>query len=259
MDERLTGKLFFALSAALLVAEFAVAAFRDMDASWMFFAFFIYVALCGMLLSAGMMAKQSGGAAIESVSMRRARALKDEGMKDLLEGYEVDEEFLHGRQTKTQPGRFDDSVSSGMPLEQAIRAHADLFGGLEKLHEAIERFDDKAFRELAGKAGISGLSRVEVLEKIRAMACGEKEELRESVSRSLDETMKAFALDRGSFDDYISRCMTSPDRGDDSGDEGFSVDLDIAGLSQGSSGPPSDWSHDPKSVMAKLKKPGIKS
>ena len=83
-------------------------------------------------------------------------------MKDLLAGYEVDEEFLRDRQVKPQE-RKSNTASSAMPLEQAIRAHADLFGGLEKLHEAIERFDEKAFQDLAGKAGISGVSRVEVL------------------------------------------------------------------------------------------------
>jgi len=256
MDERLTGKLLFALSASLLAAELAVAAFGGMDTAWMLLAFFVYVALCGMLFAGGMM-RGSDGSAIESVSMRRARAFQEEGMKDLLAGYDVDEEFLQGRQAKPQAGKSNPSFS-GMPLEQAIRAHADLFGGLEKLHEAIERFDEKAFQELAGKAGISGVSRVEVLEKIRLMACGEKEEIRENVSRSLEDTIKAFSLDRGSFDDYIRRCMTSPDRGDEAGDDGFTVDLDVAGLSQGSSAPPSDWSHDPKSVIAKLKKPGAR-
>lgn len=257
MDERLTGKLLFALSAVLLVAELAVAAFGGMDTGWMLLVLVIYVALCGMMFSAGMMREQGGGAAIESVSMRRARAMREEGMKDLLAGYEVDEEFLRGRQAKPQEGK-PNAAPSSMPLEQAIRAHADLFGGLEKLHEAIERFDEKAFQELAGKAGISGVSRVEVMEKIRMMACGEKEEIRENVSRSLEDTIKAFSLDRGSFDDYIRRCMTSPDRGDEAGDDGFTVDLDVAGLSQGSSAPPSDWSHDPKSVIAKLKKPGAR-
>ncbi|MCF8383446.1 MAG: hypothetical protein K9G39_07635 [Chlorobium sp.] len=256
MDERLTGKLLFALSAALLAAELAVAAFGGIDTGLMLLAFFVYVALCGMLFAGGMM-RGSDGSAIESVSMRRARAFQEEGMKDLLAGYDVDEEFLQGRQAKPQAGKSNPS-SSGMPLEQAIRAHADLFGGLEKLHEAIERFDEKAFQDLAGKAGISGVSRVEVLEKIRLMACGEKEEIRESVSRSLDDTIKAFALDRGSFDDYINRCMTSRERSDDDGDDGFSVDLDIAGLSQGSSAPPTDWSHDPKAILAKLKKPGAR-
>lgn len=257
MDERLTGKLVFALSAGLLAAELAIAAFGGMDTGWMLLAFVIYVALGGMLLAAGMMREPVGGSAIESVSMRRARALQDEGMKDLLAGYDVDEEFLHGRQVKPQPVKSNIAFSE-MPLEQAIRAHADLFGGLEKLHEAIERFDEKAFSELARKAGIAGVSRVQVMEKIRVMACGEKEELRQSVSRSLDDTMKAFALDRGSFDDYIRRCMSAPDRGDDSDEEGFSVDLDIAGLSQGSSAPPADWSHDPKAILSKLKKPGAK-
>jgi hypothetical protein len=257
MDERLTGKLFFALSAALLAAALAVAAFTGMDAGWMLFAFVLYVALSGMLFAAGMMREQGGGSAIESVSMRRARALREEGMKDLLAGYDVDEEFLHGRSAKPHAGKSD-RPEPAMSLEEAIRAHADLFGGLEKLHEAIERFDEKAFQELARKAGITGVGRIEVMERIRMMACGEKEELRESVSRSLDDTMKAFALDRGSFDDYIRRCMSAPERTDDSGDDGFSVDLDIASLSQGSSAPPSDWSHDPKAVLARLRKTGPK-
>ncbi|MCF8215412.1 MAG: hypothetical protein K9I59_00905 [Chlorobium sp.] len=257
MDERLTGKLLFALSAMLLVAELVIVLATGRDTGWMLFAFFVYVAFSGMLLAAGMMLQVSGNG-IESVSMRRARALKDEGMKDILAGYEVDEEFLHGRQVRPQPGKSNEAVPSGMPLEQAIRAHADLFGGLEKLHGAVERFDDEAFRELAGKAGISGVSRAEVLEKIGMMACAEKDAVRENVSRSLDDTIKAFALDRGSFDEYISRCMTTSEKSDDSGDDGFSVDLDVAGLSQGSSGPPSDWSHDPKAILSKLKKPGAR-
>lgn len=256
MDERLTGKLLFTFSAALLLAELVIAAFGGMDAGWMLLAFFVYVGCSGMLFAGGMM-REGDGSAIESVSMRRARAMREEGMKDLLEGYDVDEEFLGRRSSKPKAG----SAGGGLPpvhLEQAIRAHADLFGGLDKLHEALERLDEQAFLPLARKADIEGVSRVEVMEKIRVMASGEKDDLSESVCRSLDDTIKAFALDRGSFDDYIKRCMTSPDRSDDSGDDGFSVDLDIAGLSQGSSAPPTDWSHDPKAIFAKLKKPGAR-
>ncbi len=256
MDERLTGKLLFALSASLLLAELIIAAFGGMDTGWMLLAFFVYVALGGMLFSGGMM-RGGDGSAIESVSMRRARAMREEGMKDILEGYDVDEEFLGRRVSKPKPGSAGDEPQH-MPLEQAIRAHADLFGGLEKLHEAIERFDDEAFGQLARKAGISGVNRIEVMEKIRAMASVEKAEPRQSESRSLDDTIKAFALDRGSFDDYINRCMTSKERSGDDGDDGFSVDLDIAGLSQGGSAPPTDWSHDPKAILAKLKKPGAR-
>ena len=50
MNERLTGKLFFALSAALLVAEFAVAAFGDMSPGWMLFIFVIYIELLSKCL-----------------------------------------------------------------------------------------------------------------------------------------------------------------------------------------------------------------
>jgi len=256
MDERLTGKLLFALSVALLLAELIIAAFGGMDTGLMLLAFFVYVACSGMLFAGGMM-RQGDGSAIESVSMRRARAMREEGMKDILEGYDVDEEFLGRRASKPKPGSAGGEFSP-MPLEQAIRAHAALFGGLEKLHEALERLDEPAFLQLARKAGIEGVSRVQVMEKIRVMASGEKDELPESVGRSLDDTIKAFALDRGSFDDYINRCMTTTERSGDSGDDGFSVDLDIAGLSQGASAPPTDWSHDPKAILAKLKKPGAR-
>ncbi len=252
---------FFALSAALLVAEFAVAAFGDMSPGWMLFIFVIYVALSGMLFSFGMM-QENGGSGIETVSMRRARAFQDEHMKDMLDGYDVDDEFLHKGAVKAagkpKPAKEPPQDSGAGSLEEAIRTHAELFGGLSRLFDALERLDESAYADLARKAGIGDVSKNEVMEKIKGMACAEKTEIRETISRSLEETMRSLSNDRAGFDDYIRRCMTTTERSDDSGDEGFSVDLDIARLSQGSSAPPSDWSHDPKSVMAKLKKPGAK-
>ena len=66
-------------------------------------------------------------------------------------------------------------------------------------------------------------------------------------------TLESYSMERESFDDYIRRSMNGAV---EDSEDGFSVELDSAALSKGTGVPPEDFSHDPKLVIASLKRAG---
>ncbi|TLU87752.1 MAG: hypothetical protein FDX21_02730 [Chlorobium sp.] len=70
--------------------------------------------------------------------------------------------------------------------------------------------------------------------------------------------LESWSMERESFDEYIRRSMSGAAEGSECADA-FSVDLDGAALSKGIVRPPEDFEHSPKSVMASLKRAGMKS
>ncbi|NTW11262.1 MAG: hypothetical protein HGA26_07870, partial [Chlorobiaceae bacterium] len=155
-----------------------------------------------------------------------------------------------------------ESKASGGSLEDAIRIHAGMHGGLDGLLVKMESIDEAAFERLMQDAGIRGVSRSEIVRRIRLMSSVEGEECIKVCARSLEEAMEAFSGDRASFDDYIRRSMSSGDNSmgmDDEGDRGFSVQLDSVSLSKSGGTMPEDFSHDPKAMIARLKQKGRQS
>jgi hypothetical protein len=260
MNERFFLKLLLGLFCGLAAAELLAAALFGLKTELILFIFVVAAALCGIVVAAALLGRRADD--IESVSMRRSRAMRDDTLKDRFRGYNVDEEFLPEKNVKAERNSFF-SGNSPTPddafLEQAIRNHAPMHGGLEGLLEKMESIEDAAFEKLAKEAGIGGLSRKDIICRLRLMVSLECEESPNKCGRALDIAMEAFSADRASFDDYIRRSMSS---GSDSmdmdagGDAGFSVQLDAAELSKTGGTMPEEFSHDPKAVIERLKQKG---
>lgn len=270
MNERLFLKLLLALFSVLLVAEPLLALLYGFRLELMLFSFLIAVALIGILVTLRFLLPQR--AEIDSVSARRAKARRSDVMRDRLKAYSIDEEFLGGESFTRQKGREAepppaDSHSSRKPqgesmatLEEAIKAHARMYGGLVELLRMMEKLDEIAFRQLVKKAGLGQISREEVIIKITLMLQAQSSPLPDGDDCEDEEPsiMPGHTLDKESFDDYIRRCMSGA--GDDEKcAEGISVDLNDAALLQAKGSPPEDFEHNPKSVIASLKRAGIKS
>lgn len=245
MNERMAAGLFAGLSALLIVAESLLAAVYGFDPGLILFCLSLYAGAAGVLFSLRGLAGDGQGR-VESVSERRARAKRGDG--GILEGYDVDEEFLGGglRPGKPAPatGR---SVDDG-ELKAAITSYAAMAGGLEKLREAIVSMDEAAFGSMIRKLGVSGVPKERVLAAVDGLVAAES-------GGQAGETVPPLqiSLDKETFDDYIRRCMTDGETcidDDESAGGGFSVGLDAEGLSRMPGAPPTDFSHSPEAVKA---------
>jgi len=251
MNERLAAALFAGISVALIGAETTLAAIYGFDPGLILFCLALYAGAAGLLFSVKLLL-DGGGDRIESVSERRARAKRGDG--GILEGYDVDEEFLGSGMRASKPvpagGRPIDDES----LKAAISSYAGMAGGLGKLRETIESMDDASFGAMVRKIGASGVPKERALAAIAELASAE------SGGSGRDEVPPlTISLDRETFDDYIRRCMTDGDTciDDDEGSgEGFSVGLDAEGLSRLPGEPPAEFSHKPEAVKAKINRPG---
>ncbi len=266
MNERLFLKLLFTLFSALLAAELLVATLFSFRLELLVFCFVIAVALTGMLVVVRLFSQPR--AEIDSVSSRRAKAKRSDVMRDRLSAYSVDEEFLGGERFTESPAprqtparASSSSSSSSITLEEAITAHASMYGGLQQLLKMMEKIDEKAFRQLLKKVGCEQLSREEIIVKITLMieaddcSCPPSE----GAGKASSSLLENHSLDQESFDDYIRRSMTSSDEDDSAGSgDGFSVDLDEAALPRGVGRPPDDFSHNPKAMMESLRRAGMK-
>ncbi|NTW74640.1 MAG: hypothetical protein HGB29_07225 [Chlorobiaceae bacterium] len=256
MNERLAAGLLAGISVALFSAEILLAALYGFDPGLILFCLSLYIGAAGLLFSLKSLLN-GGGSRIESVSQRRARAKRGEGMGGVLEGYDVDEEFL-GRAHRTgKPAPGGDLTLDDEALKAVIASYAGMAGGLAKLRETLDSIDEASFRAMARSTGMGGVTRERAIEAVQALLdLGERGTCGGEATPSL-----TISLDRETFDDYIRRCMTEKDAGpDEEGGGGFSVGLDAAGLSGLPSEPPTDFSHDPKAVFAKINRPdGAKS
>ena len=271
MNERFFLKLLLTLFSGLVAAELLVVLLFGFKLELILFCFVIAVALTGILVVLRLLLQQPPE--MDSVSMRRAREKHTDIMRDRLREYSVDEEFLGGGSVK---GVNENSVASpinaaqkkgnqsaGEPavsLEEAIKVHAERYGGLEPLLQMMEKIDEASFYRLVKKAGLGELSREEVMCKISFMIEASSSSIRDTggIDGEQQSALEGHSMEKESFDEYIRRCMTGAEDDSKSAD-GFSVELDSAALSQGAGVPPADFSHDPTSVISSLKRAGAQS
>lgn len=259
MNQRLTAGLLTALSVLFIAAELVVAALGGFDPACMVLLLSLYVGFVGLLF--GLRTFSEGRReVVESVSERRARARRGGLVGNLLDDYEIDEEFLGRGARKPRSTKPSASPSSGaskerLPddeeLKSAVTAYAGMVGGIVTLRETIESMDDSAFSSMARKAGMGGVTRERVLAVVVELVSAQ------GPSTSDEAPPLSLSIDKESFDDYIKRCMSEPDVcvGDDANDsKGFSVGLDAGDLSSRPGTPPTEFSHDPKAVMERFKR-----
>jgi hypothetical protein len=261
MNQRLASGVLAGLSVTLIAVEILVAVFGGFDLRWMVLFLSIYAGLVGLLFGLRTLADGSREA-IESVSERRARARRDSSMGGILDDYDIDEEFVGRSRGWHKPVFIKPSGSSSSAdqkgqvpddeeLKSALMAYAGMAGGLVTLRETIEAMDETAFSSMARKAGMAGVSRTRALSVVVELVSAE------NTAKSSDGPALSLSIDKESFDDYISRCMSDTETcADEEESEGFSVGLDTGGFSSMPGTPPTDFSHDPKSVMSRLNRKG---
>jgi hypothetical protein len=251
MNERLAAGLLAGLSATLITAEILLAALYGFEPGLILFCLSLYAGAMGLVFSLKQLLEVRGRR-IESVSERRARAMRGEGGSNLFEGYDVDEEFIGSGRRSAKPTSGSDRPLDDDALKAVITSYASMAGGLAKLRETIDSIDEAAFRQMARSAGISGVTRARALAAVMELIA--REETPEGANAGSPSL--TISLDRETFDDYIRRCMTDKEAAiDDNEGAGFSVGLDATGLSGSPSEPPADFSHDPRDVLAKIKRP----
>ena len=273
MNERFFLKLLLVLFAGLIAAEVLVVVLFGLRLELILLCFIVVAALTGIAVVVRLLLGER--TEIDSVSMRRAREKRGGIMQDRLREYGVDEEFI-GRKTVKRPkgnapaSAYSEqlrgsSIQSAAPvtvsIEEAIRVHAEMYGGLGQLRQMMEKIDEASFVRLVQKAGLGTLSREEVMLRITLMV-DEGSCSSEAASEAEGESpciLEGHTMDRESFDDYIRRCMTGVGDDPECVDKGFSVELDGDALSKGSGVPPPDFSHDPKSMISSLKRAGSQS
>jgi len=270
MNERLFLVLLLALFLGLFAAELLVVAWFGFRLELILFCFIMAVSLTGILVVVRLLLQQPPE--IDSVSKRRAKEKRLDIMQDRLKNYSVDDEFL-GRESVTQGKGNSPELpmtekrgkhctgETTSSIERAIRVHADRYGGLGQLLQMMEKIDELSFSRLVTNVGFGEVSREEVLVTIARMIEGDSRFMSDVVEREGERTsvLDGHSMERESFDEYIRRCMVGAEDVDERGDKGFSVELDSSALARGTSVPPADFSHDPKSVMSSLKRAGAQS
>lgn len=267
MNDRLFARLLLSLSVALVVTELLLAALYGPRLELIFLPLVLAFGLGGMLFSLRLLGEEAPQ--VESVSMRRQRAMQDEVMRERLSEYAVDEEFLGRKEEpRTQkPSAVAPASPAGSPkgesVEELVRHHAGQFGGAARLLSEVERLDPAAFERLMQGAGLSHAGRDEVIICIRRLV--DEEGRGKADGEAPKSALECFSLDQESFDAYIGRCMGAADKGKEEAaagvqdeEESFSVRLDASSLSQEDGTPPTDFSHNPRAIMERLRKAGEK-
>ena len=268
MNERFFLKILLVLFGGLIAAEVLVVSLFGLKLELILLCFIIVAALTGILFVARLLITERTD--IDSVSMRRAKEKRTDIMQDRLKEYGVDEEFLGGKSLNRgkwnaqQPSFSEQSTGTEAPvlpvresIEEAIRVHAGMYGGLGELLKKMETIDDASFDRLVKKVGFGDVSREEVMLKITLMANADSKAVESDSEQPC--VLAGHSMDKASFDEYIRRCMNVADEESESADNGFSVELDSVALSKGTGAMPKDFSHDPKAVFSKLNKPGAHS
>lgn len=264
MNQRLVAGVLAGLSLAFIVAELLVATLGGFDTGWMVLLLSLYAGLVGLLFGVRTLL-EGHREVVESVSERRARAKRDGLVGDLLDDYEIDEEFIGRGKRKfssskpatSQPSASPSSGASGdrplddEELKSAVIAHADMMGGLAGLRARIEAMDELDFYSMARKVGMAGVSRTRALAVVTELAAAS------GGAKSDEPSPLSLSIDTESFDDYIKRCMSNADTclDEEEGEgDGFSIGLDASDLSSRPGTPPTEFSHDPKAVMERFKR-----
>ncbi|NTV47347.1 MAG: hypothetical protein HGB11_12695 [Chlorobiales bacterium] len=171
--------------------------------------------------------------------MRRANQSREKQAEMVEHGYGIDKEFLSykslGSGSKSRmssgfrseisggngalfpkssfKGISDDSKTGTQSIESAILANAPLYGGIDKLHEASQKMDDKAIESLIVKMGYKNVSATEVREVIitlveqKVSSPKSEKEQKGTSALSIENGHPKVSLDSKGFNDYIRRCM----------------------------------------------------
>ena len=271
MNERFFLKLLLALFSAFVAVELLVVLLFGLRLELILLCFILAAAFTGITIVVRLLSPQRSE--VDSVSTRRAREKRNDIMRERLRDYSVDEEFLCAEtfrnvrgsapaapMSETQRSASQPAVETVVSVEQALRVHAEMYGGLGQLLQMMEKIDEPSFGRLVKKAGFGELSKEEVMLKITLMVAEESPSMR-GVAESDQERpciLEGYSMDRESFDEYIQRSMNGSE-GDAECADGFSVELDGAALSRASGTPPTDFTHDPTSIISSLKRAGAKS
>ena len=262
MSERLFARIVIGLSVLLIVAEIALIVLYGVRIELIILPLVAFLGALGIL--AGLVFLKGTRVEIESVSTRRARAKKDEKVRRLLEGYEVDEEFLPGgRKKNKQPGHKKQPVAPETreaiarpvaqepyrnPFEEIdpkIRSLAEGFGGFEQMIQKIEAMDAIAYKRLQYSLGIEGVDKERLLRPVKkalAKAAGGDAGLRQD-------------LDHEEMQGYMEQTMNGKQpegKGDDN--PTYYLDVNLDDLGGRMAPPPGEFSHNPRDVIDHFKK-----
>ncbi len=260
MNERLVARIVIGLSFLLIISEAVVIALYGIRFELLFLPFIVFLASLGVLF--GITLLKGKRPEIESVSTRRARAMKDEKVRKLLDGYEVDEEFLSGRRKKRKKPEQKQEVSSpdiaesfsGSDIQEApedpfeeldplLRELAKGFGGYEQMLFKIDAMDAVAFKRLQYALDLQGVDKNRFLQPLRqalAKAAGGSAGLRAS-------------LDHEEMEAYMEETLTGKNPGGEANGRTSSFDIrpdDFAGMIPPT---PDEFSHKPGDVINRFK------
>ncbi|PWW82287.1 MULTISPECIES: hypothetical protein [Prosthecochloris] len=261
MSERLVARIIIGLSVLLIVSEIVVIALYGIRFEVVFLPFVVFLAFLGVLFGAVLL--KGKRSEIESVSTRRARAMKDEKVRKLLEGYEVDEEFLPGggkkknkRQQKQRTAAPETSESySRSPVSEPRRDPfegidsklynlAEGFGGFEQMVQKVEAMDTVAFKRLQYALDMQGI---------------DKSQLLQPVKKALDKVSGGSSglrqlLDHEEMDAYMEQTLTGRKPDGDKAGQTYSLDINMDDAGGKMPPPPDEFSHNPRDVIDRFKK-----
>ena len=263
MSERFFARVIVGLSVLLIVSEIVVITLYGIRLELVFLPFVIFLASLGVLF--GITLLKGKRSEIESVSTRRARAMKDEKVRKLLDGYEVDEEFLPGRRKKkkkpqdkqekqqvaspsvaetfSRPVMPDKQEDPFEELDPQLQKLAESFGGYDQMLRKIEAMDTVAFKRLQYTLDMQGVDKNELLQPVRtalAKAAGGNSGLRERLGHE-------------EMEEYMEQIMTGKKPRSEDDNKTCSLDIrmdDVAGMVPPA---PDDFSHKPGDVINRFK------
>ncbi len=256
MSERLIARIVIGLSLALVLAEAVLIGFYGIRMELVMLPLVVFLASLGVVF--GVTALDGSRPDIESVSMRRARAKKDELVRKRLDGYEVDEEFLPGGGHKKKGRRSPAPAAPEAPvgtvspaavphreeepfagLDPVLLELAEEFGGPGEMVRKIEAMDAISYKRLQYALDLQDVDRDELLRPVR-----------EAIARAVSgPSGLRRSLDEDGMNRYIEQTLS----GRRSKDDGYSLDLDPQSLGQGYHSPSGEFSHDPRSVIDRFK------
>ena len=260
MNERLVARIVIGLSVLLIISEIVVITLYGIRFELVFLPFVVFLASLGVLF--GVVLLKGRRPEIESVSARRARAMKDEKVRRLLDGYEVDEEFLPGRRNKKKKTQREQHVAAPagtesfsrpvMPenrrdpfenLDPQLQKLAESFGGYEQMFYKIDAMDAVAFKRLQYALDMQGIDKNQFLEPVRQAlveAAGGNSGLRER-------------LDHEEMEEYMEQIMTGKRPQNEGNNGSCSLDImmdDFTGMAPPTS---DEFSHKPGDVINRFK------
>ena len=261
MNERLVARIVIGLSVLLIASEIVMIALYGIRFELVFLPFVIFLASLGVLFGIALL--KGRRPEIESVSARRARAMKDEKVRKLLDGYEVDEEFLPGRRRKKKKRQQNQQVvvqGSGEPdsrpvveenhvdpfgsIDPQLRSLAESFGGFEQMVRKIEAMDSVAFKRLQYSLDMQDVDKNRLLLPVRkalAKAAGGSSGLRE-------------LLDYEEMEEYMEQTLTGRKPVGDNAGQTYSLDINMDDIGGRMPPPPDEFSHKPRDVIDRFKK-----